>query len=179
METLTKTTWTVDTMHSEVQFKAKHLVISTVTGTFNKFEGKLESENEDFDGANAEFSIDVKTIDTNVPDRDSHLKSADFFDADTYPHIFFKNGELKKNDDGTYKLSGDLTVKDVTRQITLDVEYGGTMIDGYGQTKAGFEIMGSINRKEFGLTWNQVTEAGGVVVGDTIRLILNIQLTKN
>lgn len=176
METLTKTTWAIDTMHSEVQFKAKHLVISTVTGKFKSFEGSLETETEDFDGADASFSVDVDSIDTNVADRDAHLKSDDFFNAEKYPKLTF-TGTLNKTDDG-YKLTGPLTIRDVTKEVTLDVDFGGTMVDGYGQTKAGFEISGKVNRKEFGLTWSMVTEAGGVVVGDDIKLDLNIQLTK-
>ena len=176
METLTKTKWKIDPTHSEVQFKVKHLVISTVTGTFKNFEGDLESESEDFDGAEATFSLDANSIDTNVADRDNHLKSDDFFAAASYPNITF-NGLLRKTG-SKYQLSGLLTIKDVTKEITLDVEHGGTMVDGYGQNKAGFEINGKINRKDFGLTWNMVTEAGGVVVGDEIRLHLNIQLVE-
>ena len=172
------TKWNIDPTHSEVQFKVKHLVISTVTGQFNKFEGSLESENDDFDGAKAEFQLDSASIDTNVSDRDNHLKSADFFDAEKFPHIKFTNGKLTKSGDD-YKLMGDLTIKDKTKPITLDVEYGGSMVDGYGQNKAGFEITGKINRKEFGLTWSAVTEAGGVVVGDDVRLILNVQVTQS
>ena len=134
METLTKTQWKIDPTHSEVQFKVKHLVISTVTGTFKQFEGALESENEDFDGAEASFSLDASSIDTNVADRDNHLKSDDFFAVDTYPNITFK-GVLKKNG-SNYKLVGPLTIKDVTKEVELSVEHGGTMVDGYGQDKA-------------------------------------------
>ncbi|MCA6075632.1 YceI family protein [Fulvivirga sedimenti] len=177
METLTKTTWTIDNMHSEVQFKVKHLVISTVTGTFKSFEGSIETENDDFDGASASFSLDVNSIDTNVADRDAHLKSDDFFNAEKYPSITF-NGTLNKVG-GSYKLTGPMTIRDFTKEVTLDVDFGGTMVDGYGQTKAGFEITGKINRKEFGLMWNMVTEAGGVVVGDDVKLALNVQVTKN
>lgn len=172
------TKWNIDPTHSEVQFKVKHLVISTVTGQFNSFEGTLESDTEDFDGASANFQLDINSIDTNVGDRDAHLKSADFFDADKFPHILFKNGKLTKSG-SDYKLVGDLTIKETTKSISLDVEYGGSMVDGYGQQKAGFEISGKINRKEFGLTWNMVTEAGGVVVGDDVRLILNVQVIKS
>jgi len=130
METLTKTQWKVDPTHSEVQFKVKHLVISTVTGTFKKFEGTLETVSEDFDGAEAAFSIDASSIDTNVADRDNHLKSEDFFAVDTYPNITFE-GVLKKNG-SDYKLVGPLTIKDVTKEVELNVEHGGTMVDGYG-----------------------------------------------
>ncbi len=175
METLTKTTWAIDPTHSEVQFKVKHLVISTVTGTFKKFEGSIESENEDFDGATASFTLDVDSIDTNVADRDAHLKSDDFFNAASYPHLKF-NGTLKKVSGSNYELTGPLTIRDNTKEVTLKVEFGGQMVDGYGQTKAGFEINGAINRKEFGLQWSMVTEAGGVVVGDEVKLNLNVQV---
>lgn len=171
------TKWNIDPTHSEVQFKVKHLVISTVTGQFNKFEGSIESDGENFDGASASFQLDINSISTNVADRDAHLKSDDFFSAEKFPHIKFSNGKLTKNGDD-FKLVGDLTIKDITKPITLDVEYGGSMTDGYGQHKAGFEVNGKINRKEFGLTWSMVTEAGGVVVGDEVRLHLNIQAVK-
>lgn len=177
METMTKTLWKVDPMHSEVQFKVKHLVISTVTGTFNKFDASLEVEGDDFDRAKATFSLDVESIATNVADRDAHLKSDDFFNAEKYPQLTFE-GTLKKISGDNYKLSGPLTIRDITKNVELDVEFGGSMVDGYGQTKAGFEITGTINRKEYGLKWDMVTEAGGVVVADNVKLNLNIQMTK-
>lgn len=176
METLSKTKWAIDNTHSEVQFKVKHLVISTVTGQFNSFEGTVEA-GDNFDGAAVNFSLDANSIDTNVADRDNHLKTAEFFDVENYPKLTFK-GELKNTEDDEYTLSGDLTIKDTTKKVDLKVTYGGEMVDGYGQHKAGFEIEGKINRKEFGLTWDMITEAGGVVVGDHVRLILNIQLVK-
>ena len=168
--------WNIDPTHSEVQFKVKHLVISTVTGTFKSFSGGLETESDDFDGASAHFELDVDSVDTNVEDRDNHLKSDDFFAADKYPKIKFE-GTLNKNGDD-HELKGNLTIRDVTKEVILEIEHGGTMVDGYGQTKAGFEISGKINRKEFGLTWDQVTEAGGVVVGENVKLALNIQVVK-
>jgi polyisoprenoid-binding protein YceI len=173
----TKTQWAIDTTHSEVQFKVKHLVIATVTGAFKKFSGSVESENENFEGALAEFTIDVNSIDTNQPQRDAHLKSEDFFAANTYPYIKFQNGKLE-NEGNELVLVGDLTIRDVTKEVKLNVEYGGTVVDPYGNTKAGFEINGKINRKEFGLSWNAVTEAGGVVVGDDVKLHLNIELAR-
>lgn len=175
--TLTATTWAVDPMHSEVQFKVKHLVISTVTGFFRSFEGSVESASEDFDGAKVAFKLDVNSIDTNQADRDGHLKSDDFFNAERYPHITFTYGILKKEGEG-YILEGDLTMRDVTKRVTLNAELGGVMIDPYGNTKAGFEVNGKVNRKEFGLNWNGVTEAGGVVVGDEVKLHFNIQVAK-
>ena len=175
MATLTK--WVLDPMHSEVQFKVKHLVISTVTGSFKSFEGELETENDDFSGANISFALDVNSIDTNQDQRDGHLKSAEFFDAETYPKISFKSTSFTKDGDD-YTLVGNLTIKDVTKPVTLAVEHGGTAGDFYGNTKAGFEITGKINRKEFGLTWDGVTEAGSIVVGEDIKLIINVQFAK-
>jgi polyisoprenoid-binding protein YceI len=173
-----KTTWAIDPMHSEVQFKVKHLVISTVTGHFRSFQGEIVADGEDFNGASASFSADINSIDTNVEDRDNHLKSDDFFNAEKYPKLTFSNGKMVKKSDSEYILEGDLTIRDNTKKIALNAEYGGMMTDGYGQTKAGFEIAGKINRKQFGLKWNQVTEAGGVVVGDDVRLQLNVQFTQ-
>jgi polyisoprenoid-binding protein YceI len=178
METQTATKWAIDPMHSEVQFKVKHLVISTVTGFFKSFEGSLETENEDFSDAKIDFSIDIASLDTNQTMRDDHLKSAEFFDAEKYPHITFKSTSFTKTGDDEYKLVGDLTIRDVTKPVTLDVEFGGSAADFYGNTKAGFEITGKINRKEFGLTWDGVTEAGAIVVGEDIKLTINAQLAK-
>ncbi|MCF0039131.1 YceI family protein [Dyadobacter fanqingshengii] len=171
------TTWVIDPTHSEVQFKVKHLVISTVTGSFKSFEGSVETETEDFDGATVQFTADVTSIDTNQAQRDEHLKSGDFFDAAKHPKLTIK-GTLVKKGDESYTLKGDLTVKDVTKAVEFAVEYGGNMTDFYGNNKSGFEISGKINRKEFGLEWSAVTEAGGVVVGDDVKLIANIQVVK-
>ena len=171
------TKWVLDPTHSEVQFKVKHLVISTVSGFFKSFEGSLTTEREDFENAKVEFSLDVNSIDTNQEQRDGHLKSAEFFDAEKYPKISFTSTSLTKDGDD-YKLNGDLTIKDVTKPVSLDVEYGGSAGDFYGNTKAGFEVTGKINRKEFGLTWDGVTEAGSIVVGEDIKLIINVQFAK-
>lgn len=177
METQTATKWAIDPMHSEVQFKVKHLVISTVSGFFKSFEGTVESENEDFQDAKINFSIDINSIDTNQTMRDEHLKGPEF-ESEKYPHIKFQSTSFKKTDDDEYELKGDLTIKDVTKPVTLEVEFGGAATDFYGNTKAGFEITGKINRKEFGLTWDGVTEAGSVVVGEDIKLTINAQLAK-
>jgi len=174
----TATKWVLDPMHSEVQFKVKHLVISTVSGFFKSFEGELDTENDDFTDAKISFSLDINSIDTNQTPRDEHLKSAEFFDAEKYPKITFKSTSFTKTGDDEYKLTGDLTVKDVTKPVTLNVEFGGAADDFYGNTKAGFEISGKINRKEFGLTWSGVTEAGAVVVGEDIKLLINVQFAK-
>jgi len=174
----TQTKWVIDTTHSEVQFKVKHLVISTVTGAFKKFAGEVLSETDDFDGAKVSFSVDVDSIDTNQADRDGHLKSDDFFAASQHPNITFSNGTLKKVSGNNYKLAGTFTVRGVAKPLELDVEFGGIVKDPWGNTKAGFEINGKINRKDYGLTWSAVTEAGGMVVGDDVKLHLNVELAK-
>jgi polyisoprenoid-binding protein YceI len=170
------TKWTIDPTHSEVSFKVKHLVISSVTGYFRKFEGTAESSGEDFEGATVAFTADIDSIDTNQSDRDAHLKSPDFFDAANHPKLSF-SGKVAKSS-GDYKLVGELGIRGNKKQIELDVDFGGVVADPYGQTKAGFEIEGKLSRKEFGLTWSAVTEAGSVVVSDQVRLHLNVQLVK-
>lgn len=172
----TKATWNIDPTHTEVQFKVKHLVISTVTGFFKKFSGSVQTESEDFNGASVSFSLDVNSIDTNQADRDGHLKSADFFAADQHPSIDF-SGTLKKSG-SDYKLDGDLTIRGTKKNVTLDVEFGGTTVDPWGNTKAGFEINGKINRKDFGLNWNALTEAGGMVVSEDVKIHINVELAK-
>lgn len=177
METATITKWGIDTTHTEVQFKVKHLVISTVTGFFKKFNGSVESNGDDFDGAETSFSLDVNSIDTNQADRDAHLKSPDFFAAEQYPSVDF-NGILKKVSGNLYKLTGELTMRGTTKTVELSAEHGGIMVDPWGNTKAGFEINGKINRKDFGLNWNALTEAGGMVVSEEVKLHLNVELAK-
>lgn len=178
MEAAVKTQWAIDPTHSEVTFKVKHLVISTVSGSFSSFDGTVETEGDDFEDAQVEFSIDVNSISTNQEQRDAHLKSADFFDSETFPKITFRSTGFTKAGEDDYKLTGDLTIKDVTKPVTLDVEYGGSTTDFYGNYKAGFEVNGKINRKEFGLVWHAVTEAGSIVVGDDIKLNMNVQFIK-
>lgn len=170
--------WTIDPAHSEVQFKVKHLVISTVTGSFNKFEGSAEAESDDFSNAKINFSLDVDSIDTNQPQRDGHLKSPDFFDAAAFPKITFVSTSFTKKSGADYSLKGNLTVKGVTKEVELAVEFGGIAADPYGNVKAGFDITGVVNRKDFGLTASMVTEAGSIVVGDEVKLILSVQLAK-
>lgn len=172
------TKWVIDPTHSEVQFKVKHLVISTVTGFFKSFEGTMETEGDNFENADITFALNIDSIDTNQSQRDGHLKSADFFDAEKYPQITFKSTSFTSTGDDEYELKGDLTIKDVTKPVTLSAEFGGTADDFYGNTKAGFEVTGKINRKEFGLTWDGVTEAGAIVVGEDIKLLINIQFAK-
>lgn len=173
-----KTTWVIDPVHSEVLFKIKHLVISSVTGSFRKFKGNVISEGTDFSNAKFLFRIDVKSIDTNQSQRDEHLQSGDFFEADTYPEIFFESTSFLKEGNNGYKMIGNLTLKGVTKPIELNVEYGGFENDGHGNVKHGFEITGTVNRKEFGMSWNKITDKGGLGLGEDVKLIANIQISK-
>ncbi|RAK68402.1 YceI family protein [Hymenobacter edaphi] len=172
------TKWVLDPTHSEVQFKIKHLVISTVTGSFKKFEGTVETDGDSFDNAQVHFAADIDSIDTNQEQRDQHLKSADFFHAEQHPKLVFESTSLRKVGEGEYKLEGNMTIREVTRPVTLDVEYGGTATDFYGNEKAGFEVSGKISRKDFGLTWNGITEAGAIVVSDDVKLLASVQFAK-
>ena len=152
-------------------------MITNVSGSFTKFDATMESEAADFSDAKISFEADVDSINTNNEQRDGHLKSDDFFAAEKFPKLSFVSSSfVKKGDD--YVLTGDLTLHGTTKAIELAVEFGGTMTDPYGQVKSGFEINGKINRKDFGLTWGAVTEAGGVVVSDEVKLHLNVQMIK-
>jgi polyisoprenoid-binding protein YceI len=176
---LMATTWKIDPTHSEVQFKVKHLMITTVTGYFKSFDVSVTTEGDDFSKASSiAFTADVNSISTNNEQRDGHLMSADFFDAATYSQITFEGQKFEKTGDDTASLHGQLTVRGVTKPVTVAVELGGIVVDPYGQTKAGFTVTGKISRKEFGLTWSAVTEAGSVVVSDEIKLQAEIQLVK-
>ena len=177
-QTAAATTWLIDPTHSEVQFKVKHLMVSTVTGLFSQYEGKLNMNGDDFEDAKITFSAEIASISTGNETRDTHLKSADFFDADQFPRLTFESTGMTRTSADTYILNGQLTIHGVTKLIMLKAEYGGQMQDFYGNTKAGFEVSGTIKRKEFGLNWDGVTEAGGVVVSDDVKLVMNIQVTK-
>ena len=172
------TTWVVDPLHSEVLFKIKHLVISTVTGSFRKFEGKALTSGDGFENARVFFTIDVKSIDTNQAQRDGHLQGGDFFSADTYPQILFESTSFVKNANDDYSMTGNLTLKGVTKPVVLNVEYGGSENNGHGVIKHGFEVTGTVNRREFGMTWNKLTDTGGLGLGEDIKVIANIQVSE-
>lgn len=172
------TKWIIDPLHSEVQFKVKHLVISTVTGSFNNFNGGATVQGDTFEDAEIHFDLDVRSIDTKVEARDSHLRSADFFDAEKHPHIKFQSTYFTKMHDNVYSLFGKLTIKDITKPVELEAEFGGFAEDEHGNLKAGFEVSGTISRWEFGLTYNPLSKTGGLVLGEEIKLIANIQLTQ-
>ena len=172
------TFWKVDPAHSEVQFKVKHLMITTVTGYFRRFDLAVETEDEDFTQAKMiEFTADASSIDTNSEQRDTHLRSADFFDVEKFGQIRY-SGKVLERSGNDYELTGELTIRGVTKPVTVNVQFGGIVVDPYGQTKAGFEVTGKISRKEFGLVWNAMTEAGQVVVGDEIKLLCEIQVIR-
>lgn len=173
MENLANTNWKIDTDHSEIAFKVKHMMISTVTGYFENFEASIDSENENFNDAKIKFSAKTDSINTKNEDRDTHLKSDDFFNSEKFPELSF----VSKSFDGE-KLIGDMTIRDITKEIILDVDFNGVAVDPYGQTKSGFEIKGEINRKDFNLTWSAVTEAGSIVVSDKVKLVVDAQFIK-
>ncbi|HEY9195952.1 MAG TPA: YceI family protein [Mucilaginibacter sp.] len=170
--------WKLDPAHSELTFKVRHLMISTVTGHFRKIDLEVETVDDDFTRAtNIRFTADVDSIDTNNEQRDTHLKSADFFHGEEHSQLVFV-GDSFESDGDDAKLHGNLTVKGTTKPIVVNVEFGGITVDPYGQTKAGFTVTGKISRSAFGLTWSAVTEAGSVVVGDDVKFNAEIQLIK-
>jgi len=169
------TKWALDPSHSEIQFKVKHMMISSITGEFTKFDAAMETEDNDFSSIKASFSADIDSINTKNEQRDGHLKSPDFFDAPAHPQLTFESQKLEKKDDENYTLTGNLTIKGVTNPVTLAVVNNGVIKDPYGYNRTGFEISGKINRKDFGLTWHQLTEAGGLIVSDEIKLMANVE----
>ena len=169
--------WTIDPAHSEIKFKVKHLVISTVTGRFNNFSGTVHANKPDFSDARIQFEADVNSISTNNEQRDGHLKSPDFFDAASYPAIKFQSSSIARKGEGEYVLAGNMTIRGTSRQVSLNVVYNGT-VKGFEGDVAAFEITGTLNRQDFGLRWNAMTETGGVVVSDDVRLDIVVELKK-
>lgn len=166
--------WTIDPAHSEIGFSVKHMMISKVKGSFESFEAVVEANEEDLSGALIDFKINVASINTNNEDRDNHLRSADFFDVENYPEIKFSANDITKKG-SEYELTGDLTIKGVTRPVTFEVEYGGKGTNPWGQEVVAFSAEGKVNRRDFGLTWNQALETGGVLVGEDIKISLELE----
>lgn len=175
---ITTTKWNLDAAHSEIGFKVKHMMITNVSGTFGKFDVSTETEGNDFETAKISFEASVDTINTGSTDRDGHLKSADFFDTANYPVLKFVSTLLEKKDDQEFLLHGNLTIKDVTKPVTLAVEFGGIGTDPWGNVKAGFSITGKIKRTDFKLNWNAALETGGVLVGEEVKLFGEVQLVR-
>lgn len=172
------TKWVIDPTHSKVSFKVKHLMISNVLGSFREFSGSATTSGSDFTKAVVEFSVNTASVDTEQADRDGHLKSPDFFDSASYPAITFTGSGMKDLGDDTYELTGDLNIKGVTNKVSLKVEFGGVGTDPWGNVKAGFSVTGKINRKDWGLNWNAALEAGGVLVGEEVKITCDIELAK-
>ncbi|HLT07712.1 MAG TPA: YceI family protein [Cyclobacteriaceae bacterium] len=176
--TETKTTWALDPTHSELLFKVKHLMITNVKGEFRSFDATLESIGTDFSKARVTATVQADSIFTNNTDRDNHLRSADFFDVENHKELTFEGSSFTKLDDDNYQLKGNLTIKGITKEISLDVEFGGIAKDPWGNEKAGFSLSGKINRKDWGLNWNAALEAGGVMVSDDVRINGEVQFVK-
>ena len=180
METLkdniVKTKWVLDPAHSELMFRVKHLMITNVKGEFKNFTAVLDGD--DFNNARVRVSVDTGSVYTNNTDRDNHLRSADFFDSEKHPAMTFESTSFKKIEDDSYILNGLLTIKGVSREVSLDVEYGGSVKDPWGQEKAGFSFDGRINRKDWGLNWNAALESGGVLVSEDVKINGEVQFVK-
>lgn len=163
-------TWTVDTLHTHIGFSVRHMMVSTVRGQFKTYSGTLALDTSDFTKSRFEGEVDVASIDTGVVDRDNHLRTNDFFDAPNHPKITFKSTEIKAKGEGEYVVTGDLTIRGVTKPVSLDVEFHGTSKNLQGQTVAGLTASGTINRKDFGVSFNAVLETGGVAVAEKVKI---------
>ena len=175
---MSKQIWTLDPTHSEIQFKVKHLMISTVTGNFHSFTSTVETDGDDFSTAQINFSAEIESISTGDAQRDGHLKSPEFFDAAQFPNLTFVSTSLSKVSEEHFRLHGNLTLHGHTQAVELGVELGGIAKDPWGNIKAGFTVSGKINRKDFGLNWNVALETGGILVGEEVKLHAEIQFVK-
>ena len=171
-------TWALDPTHSELQFKIKHLMISTVSGQFNQFKATVETNDDDFTNAKVRFEAAVDSISTNNEQRDAHLKNGDFFDAEKYPAIIFDSDRMEKTGDDEYKLYGSLTMRGISKKIILNAEFGGITKDPWGNTRTGFSVTGKINRYDFGMSFGAVSETGGLLLGDEVKINANVQFVK-
>lgn len=175
---MSTTKWAIDPTHSTVGFKVKHMMFTNVSGKFENYEANIVTEGDDFTKSNIEFSADINSIDTRNADRDNHLKSADFFDVENHPKMTFKASSFTKVDDENYEIAGDLSMRGVTKFVKLPAEFSGLMTDPWGNTKAGLNISGKVNRKDWGLNWNSALETGGVLVSEDVKLDIELQLIK-
>ena len=172
------TKWGIDPTHSEIGFKVKHMMFTNVSGKFDNYEASITSEDNNFENATISFSGDINSINTANTDRDNHLKSADFFDGENHPKLIFNSTSFKKIDDEDFELTGDLSIRGVSKSVTFPVEFSGIMTDPWGNTKVGLNIAGKINRKDWGLNWNSALETGGVLVGEEVKLNIELQFVK-
>lgn len=171
-------TWNIDNSHSGVHFSVRHMVVSKVRGRFAKYTGSVHLH-DDLEKSRVDVSIDAASIDTGSADRDAHLRSPDFFDVEKFPALTFKSSRVERLDGDKLRLVGNLTIRDVTREVVLDATYGGRSTDPWGNERVGFEAKTGLDRKDFGLTWNQVLEVGGVLVGDRVELEIEVELVKS
>ena len=170
--------WVIDPTHSEIGYKVKHMMFTNVSGKFQNFNASIETNGDDFENAQIEFSGDINSVTTGNADRDGHLLSPDFFDAEQFPKITFEATSFKKIDEGDFTLTGNLSLHGVTKAITLETEFSGLMQDPWGNTKAGLSLTGKINRKDWNLNWNSALETGGVLVGEEVKLAIDLQFIK-
>lgn len=170
--------WGFDAAHSNIRFAVSHMVISEVEGNFGSYEGSVKASKSDFSDAVINFSIDVSSIDTDNENRDEHLRNADFFNVEQFPTITFKSKSMEKMDEKNFKLTGDFTMLGVTREIVLKATYGGTVTDPWGNVKAGFKVRGTIDRTQWGLVYNSTLESGGLMLGEEVEIVANVELIK-
>lgn len=176
--TINKTKWALDPAHSEILFKVKHMMIANVKGEFRKFNVEVGSGNEDFSKSTIRTTIDSSSVTTNSADRDTHLKSVDFFDVENFGEMTFSSTSFTKKSGANYQLTGDLSIKGVTKEVTFDAEFGGFNKDPWGNERAGFSVTGKVNRKDWGLNWNAMLESGGVLVSDDVHINAEVQFVK-
>ncbi|QED47832.1 YceI family protein [Cytobacillus dafuensis] len=175
---MTNTKWAIDPVHSSVDFSIKHMMIANVKGTFNRFDAVIDADPTDLTTANIQFTVDLSSIDTRNEDRDNHLRSGDFFNVESYPTMTFQSSKIVSKGDGEYDVTGELSLHGVTKVETFEVTYEGSGKDPWGNEKAGFTVEGVIKRSEYGLTWNSALETGGVLVGDKVKISLDVQAAK-
>lgn len=172
------TKWILDPMHSEIHFKVRHMMVSWVTGSFQKFDTEVETNGDDFTTAKVKFTADINSISTNNEQRDAHLRTGDFLDAENHPQLAFESEKLEKIDDENYKLFGTLTMRGISKKISLNVEFGGIAQDPWGNTRSGFSLTGKINRKDFGVSFSMVSETGSILLGEDVTININVEFVK-
>ncbi len=175
---MTTSKWVVDPTHSEIRFKVKHLMITSVTGQFNSFGASFETDGDDLTTARVQFSADIHSISTNNEQRDAHLRGGDFFDAENHPRVLFESSRLEKTGEEHYKMHGVLTMRGTSRPVVLDVEFGGRTVDPWGNARMGFSVSGIINRNDYGVSFGMVSETGGILLGEDVKILADVQFIR-
>jgi len=171
--------WNIDKAHSSIGFSVRHLVVSKTRGDFDEFTGMMNFDGKNLEAGSVEFTIQTTSIDTDNEDRDKHLRSDDFFSVEKFPEMVFKSKKIVKGDGDSFKLIGDLTIRDVTKEVTFEVEFNGVVTDPWGGTRAGFSAESTIDRKDFNITWSKTLDGGGLVVGDDVKIIVEVEWIKS